>query len=644
MSARVRIALASIAALAMLAPVGSRAGAQDIEAVAAITGRSLPTAYHERVRRDPRAFEYPEVWGGRRARGFPHTADPTAPLRAALGAPAAAGTMPVLVIPALFSDSREPGDVLSHDVLQHALFEGPYNIPALYAEMSRGALTMRGRVTPWVRTGLTLAETVGNANGLGGTNRMGEWLVESVRAVDPIVDFGEYDNDGPDGVPNSGDDDGVVDALAFLFIEGAASCGGPGIWPHRSAIQGWTGSALATDDRRPDGTPVMANGYIVQDATNCTGTRPLNSTTVAHELGHVLGLPDLYHGAFGIGPGARRWVVGCWDLMAAGSWGCGAGDALPRANIPTHMGAWSKGQLGWVTPQYVPADVRDREYVLRPAIASGDVLRITLGVTEFLDLEYRRRESFDVELPASGVLVYHIDEGRTQSPCISCPPIYRVSLVEADGDGALLRLASEGGNRGVAGDAFGRLAGQVVTSATTPSTRTNLGTPSTVAIHSFVIDEAAGVARVRLTTAAQPLVAAAPIAEASAATQVRREVRATGGAHPYAWTVTGALPAGLTATPGAESLVIAGVPLAAGSFPITVTVRDAAGLESAQAFTVVVREPTFAQARLLQPFTRAAGVEALTPEEVQYLDNLGNRNGRYDVGDLRAYRRTVASR
>ena len=39
-----------------------------------------------------------------------------------------------------------------------------------------------------------------------------------------------------------------------------------------------------------------------------------------HEYGHVLGLPDLYDSSDGILPEQRRWVVGCWGLMAAGSW------------------------------------------------------------------------------------------------------------------------------------------------------------------------------------------------------------------------------------------------------------------------------------------------------------------------------------
>jgi hypothetical protein len=42
------------------------------------------------------------------------------------------------------------------------------------------------------------------------------------------------------------------------------------------------------------------------------------------------------------------------------------------------------------------------------------------------------------------------------------------------------------------------------------------------------------------------------------------------------------------------------------------------------------------ESSLVQTFLETSG-PGLTPEEVQYLDSYGNRNGQYDVGDLRAY-------
>ena len=56
-------------------------------------------------------------------------------------------------------------------------------------------------------------------------------------SADELLDFTQFDNDGPDGVPNSGDDDGFVDFVAFVYAlpcPGDARAGA--IWPHRAAM------------------------------------------------------------------------------------------------------------------------------------------------------------------------------------------------------------------------------------------------------------------------------------------------------------------------------------------------------------------------------------------------------------------------
>lgn len=62
-------------------------------------------------------------------------------------------------------------------------------------------------------------------------------------------------------------------------------------------------------------------------------------------------------------------------------------------------------------------------------------------------------------------------------------------------------------------------------------------------------------------------------------------VEATGGEAPYTWSQTG-LPAGLTLD--AASGLINGIPTNAGSFNVTITVRDNAGLSASRQFTIVV--------------------------------------------------------
>jgi M6 family metalloprotease-like protein len=533
-----RSGILAAAAAGVLAALPARA--QDIELQTQLRGVPLPRGYYERVARDPQAFELRHGWRNR-------AADARAATVAAGGGPQrvvlpAAGNLRMLVVMTLFSDSPDPPFATS--VIENQLF-GPNplgNLTQFYREISGGRVNLTGTVLPWVRTGVTRGATVGAEYGLGTDSGMGPYLRDAVARLDPTLNFAQYDNDGADGVPNSGDDDGYVDVTVFQFSEIAASCGGNGVWPHRGTIRGWGGNAFATNDVRPNGQPVLVDDYIIQSVVDCDG-QPQNISTIAHETGHAFGLPDFYDANGGLLPQQRRWVLGCWTLMAAGSWGCGDGSTFGKAETPSHMGAYEKLILGWVEQTMTTTGWRT-EYVLNPVQAGNRVLMVPLrSVEEYLLLEYRQRTGFDAALPAEGVVVYHIEPNRPLRPCFTCARIYRVGLVEADGDGALLRSAGEGGNRGVAGDEFGGT--RTLDDFTTPSLRLNAGGRSNVRLEIAV---AGGQARVRVST-------------------------------------------------------LLDIP----------------------------------QERLLSPFVQSGA--APTADELASLDVFGNRNGRYDVGDLRMYAR-----
>ncbi len=385
---------------------------------------------------------------------------------------------------------------------------------------------MTGQAAPWVRTSLTLEEVVGDNYGLGGTNKVGEYLVEALTLVDDMIDFGQYDNDGPDNVPNSGDDNGVVDAIAFYFLEVAASCGGPGIWPHFYSIGGRVGSDFETNDLRPNGTPVKVGPYFIQSIADCSGTQLGSIGTIAHESGHLLGLPDLYHQAEGLLPEERRWVVGCWSLMAAGSWGCGPIDNPAPFSGPTQPGAWEKKRMGWLDEIQTIGDVEIAEITLAPVGTSRRILEVPLSAAERLLIEYRDTVRFDRELPAAGVLVYAVNDTVPFKPEPTDPPVYGVKLLEADGDSALVETYVQGGDRGVAGDAYGVLGPGALTDLTEPSTRHNggLAAPSGVNIYRITLEN--GVARIVLSTAPislRRLLAPLLLDEANPLTEAERE-------------------------------------------------------------------------------------------------------------------------
>lgn len=470
--------------VAMLVP--GRVRGQDIDLTARLSGIVLPQGYYDRIQRDPAFFELRSGWRNRLANVE------------AARAPAVTGQLPLVVIQALFSDSPQP--TVTEQDIQAALFDGPSEhgtVSALYTEMSGGLFTVTGTALPWARTSLPMVQVVGTSFGLGADALTGQYIVETLDLVDVSFDFSAMDNDGPDNVPNSGDDDGVVDAVAFQFLEIAASCGGPAIWPHRSRVEGWVGSPYETDDMGQSGEPILVNDYIMQSAVNCNGTEVQPPTVIGHELGHVLGIPDFYDNTDGIQPTERRWVMGCWALMAGGAWGCGQVDRT-EWNVPTHMAPYAKLMLGWVNETIVDPGLNEL-VTLGPVHTSRSVLRIPMTGTEYFLVENRQAMGFDRNLPASGVLVYHVDSERPRRPCSECEKIYMVSLEEADGNDALKKMAAEGGNRGEAGDVFGVAGKNEFTGATTPSTALNSGEPSGVTFYSITFDQN-NVATIRLST------------------------------------------------------------------------------------------------------------------------------------------------
>lgn len=477
-----------------LAPVAARAPSQDIAASAQVLGRPLPEGYYQRVSEQPRAFSLEGGWIAR-AQGARAAGDPIT------------GVFPLLVVPAYFADSPEPA--VTRDELQRILFDGPSaagTMTEFYEVSSRGLFTIDGVVAPWVRTSLTVAEVQGSSFGLGNDARTGDFIHDALRLADPDIDFRRFDNDGPDGIPDSGDDDGVVDALSVEFLEAESSCRGEGptIWGHRSTIESWGDGPFVSDDMGANGEPVQANDYIVQPAQQCDGS-PQTPVVIAHEFGHALDLPDLYDQTEGLFASLRNWVVGCWSIMAAGQWGCGPALEEGRWDRPPHFGPWEKETLGWLPDMIVADDALEAVYTLEPVESSGQVLRVDLSPEEYLMIEYRDGSGFDQNLPATGILVHHIDERQITGTrrCRGCPQVYLASLLEADDDASLLMPEGEGGSRGEAGDIFSADGVHALTNTTRPSSRRTSGAPTDVAIRRMEVVD--GIARIEVSTRTVPL-------------------------------------------------------------------------------------------------------------------------------------------
>lgn len=420
------------------------------------------------------------------------------------------GTTNLLVIPALFAQSA-PSPFTQAD-LQRRLFDGPSpvgTLPAYFSEISGQRFRLRGTVTPWVRTSVGTSES---GPGVEGASREHDYVIEALRSVDGAVHFGQYDNDGPDGRPNSGDDDGVVDGGVMLVTaEIGRHCGAEGVvWPHVSSLQfkSATDGLFRVADRTPSGVGIAVRAYAIISASTCNPGALTGIGIAAHELMHLFfRVTEMYSiGALSETQlaGARLWRTGCWDVMAAGSgWGCGAGTSQD-ITTPTHANPWVKETLFWLRTDTIGA-VTDTALTLRAIADGGRTVRFLIGPGEFYEIEYRQKMGYDANIPASGVLIYHVSYARGVTPptcqlwCTQ-PPL----LVEADANNGLLRTLDQGGNRGEAGDAFGLFGRTAFSAATTPPAVALDGTPVALSVHSIQIDEAARVARLRVSHTAPP--------------------------------------------------------------------------------------------------------------------------------------------
>ncbi|MFH1841833.1 MAG: M6 family metalloprotease domain-containing protein [bacterium] len=346
-----------------------------------------------------------------------------------------------------------------------------------YTQVSYGQFSLTGSVYGWYRLAQNASYYEGGAgcNGLCGyPGSAGGFVRELVQLADlGGVDWGQYDSDGPDGVPNSGDDDGYVDTVVIIHSGPGGECGGNNyIWSHSFYLRGWGILAYTTQTNRAGGGKIKIDDYIIQPEISCYGGM-IEIGVFCHEYGHALGLPDLYDTSQA-GEG-----IGRWGLMAAGSWG---GDGA-SPDQPVHMNAWSKVYLGWIEPTVV---TYDDTYELSAVELAPTVLKVWSAgspIGEYFLVENRQRTLNDSLLPRSGLNIWHIDESVITSGWyaneVNAGSPYGVAMEQADGLGHL----EAGTNRGDGGDAWPGSSNKTsLTNGTYPDSRSNDGSGTPIVI------------------------------------------------------------------------------------------------------------------------------------------------------------------
>lgn len=237
-------------------------------------------------------------------------------------------------------------------------------------------------------------------------------LMRALAQAEDCMDFAAYDRNGDGAI--------ATDELAVAFViagyeaaEDAAYSQGRALylWSHAWSIDeaiGEYGWSMALP--RCDGVEISA--YIaIAERLNAEKQEPIS--VLAHELGHYLGLPDLYPTG-----GSGEWSayrVRYLSLMADGAWGRDVSGNYQ----PCGLDAWSRCTLGWLTPAIAQAD---GIYPVAAADGAGSetVVKVpTQRPAEYYLIENRRPTGWDYDFirlyGGGGLVLWHIDDGVVQA-------------------------------------------------------------------------------------------------------------------------------------------------------------------------------------------------------------------------------------
>ncbi len=274
------------------------------------------------------------------------------------------------------------------------------SINDFYQELSSGMMRVQGRMLDWLPMSKKRAEYSGPPS-------------------DPAAGggFQRFNNDGPllnealaklverEGRTVLSDYDGIF----FIYAGDIATRSDTDVfWPHTLSS--------------------TFNGSRVRYSISFEGGNHMTDISIlCHELGHILGLPDLYvrppqnlasaRGTPGTtgGTASRNGrapratnpyaeTLANWDLMANQ-----VGNGRPE-----HMSAWSKEQLGFITPVVIDPRVPQQIALSPIENSTNQCLKIPLRPdgSEYLLLENRRHIGFDASVPAEGLLIWRVVYGR----------------------------------------------------------------------------------------------------------------------------------------------------------------------------------------------------------------------------------------
>ncbi len=260
-----------------------------------------------------------------------------------------------------------------------------------------------------------------------------QMVSQAFKAAGKYINFGKYDRN-KDGKLGKNE-------LAICFIAaGFEAAAAPKSLPYGATAYLWA-HAWGLEDMKKNfnlSDPIPKSGGVKPDAfivmseiekivTKADGSAVAVQAglgTVSHELGHYLGLPDLYDTTYSTRREWSEYGVGDLSLMADGPWG-----KDPDGNSAVYsLDVWSRYKLGWIKPITVSGNgtykVTAQNYESEDP--SVQVARITTARKNeyylvenhlFTGWDEGMRNAFSLTLDSGktyksngGVVIWHIDE------------------------------------------------------------------------------------------------------------------------------------------------------------------------------------------------------------------------------------------
>ncbi|GEM_PF-1021352 len=304
-----------------------------------------------------------------------------------------------------------------------------FTMKQYYNEQSGGSFNIEGGVAGWYKAKHS-AEYYGKPYRNVRDSNVTSLIREAFDNVcnDKNIDLSEYDIKDPLDMDEDGDydePDGIIDYLIVIHagkgeeVDGG-TLGENAIWSHRNAISEYAPYMKKDINRNLIG--IYDYMIVPQDA---------GIGVLAHEYGHVLGLPDEYNVTDNGGDNP----VGYWSIMASGSWA-----GISAGAYPTGFSPWCKKYLqdeyggNWVKETRIKLEEIDEkglDFLLDEASKKGEntqLIRIDFPKQNAYDrnekdkyylIEWRNHQGIDRGLSSTeggqvfydpGLLIWYVDE------------------------------------------------------------------------------------------------------------------------------------------------------------------------------------------------------------------------------------------